>query len=77
MTTLERRRNWKLSVYGREHGCPHVHVTGPAFRAVLEIATGAVLAGALPAPVLGEARQWLKAHQAVVMMQWQAHNPNL
>jgi len=77
MTTLERRRNWKLSIYGREHGSPHVHVNGPEFRAVIEIASGAVLAGALPAAVLLEARQWLKAHQADVMAQWQRHNPDL
>jgi len=55
----------------------HVHVTGPEFRAVVEIATGAVLAGALPTAILLEARQWLKAHQADVMAQWQRHNPDL
>jgi len=77
MTTLERRRKWKISVYGREHGMPHVHVTGPDFRAVVEITTGTVLVGHLPAQVLMNVRDWLAAHQTDVLAQWQAHNPDL
>jgi len=77
MTTLERRRNWKISVYGREHGVPHVHVTGPEFRAVLEIASGQVLVGQLPLAVLLEVQQWLDARREHVMAHWRIHNPNL
>jgi len=28
MVTLHRSRNWKIEVFGREHGIAHVHVTG-------------------------------------------------
>jgi len=66
MTTLERWRNWKISVYGREHGTPHIHVVSSDFRAVVEIATSEVLAGHLPPKVLLEVQQWL----------WDIHNPS-
>jgi len=77
MTTLERRRNWKISVYGREHGMPHVHVTGPNFRASIAIATGAVLSGHLPASVLREVQDWLDINRPTVLERWHAHNPTL
>jgi len=37
MTTLMRTHAWKISVYGREHGMAHVHVSGAGFRAALDI----------------------------------------
>jgi len=77
MTTLTRGSNWKLSVFGREHGLPHVHVTGAGFRAVLAIATGDLLVGRLPVEVLADARQWLAQHQDESQQQWQRLNPDL
>ena len=77
MATLERRRNWKISVYGREHGVPHIHVTGPDFRGTLEIATGDLLTGQVPAAVLSEARDWLGANRDACVTQWNAYNPTL
>lgn len=77
MTTLERRRNWKISVYGREHGAPHVHLEGPGYRATLEISSGALLTGSAPATVLTQARIWLADRRNAVMAQWKAHNPTL
>jgi len=77
MTTLERRSNWKLSVYGREHGMPHVHVTGPNFRASVAIATGTILVGQLPAKVLQEVQDWLAIHRTNVLESWRIHNPTL
>jgi hypothetical protein len=29
MTTVHRNRNWKIQVFGREHGVPHFHVWTP------------------------------------------------
>lgn len=77
MTTLERRNNWKVSVFGREHGAPHIHVTGPDFAATLEIATGTVLAGSVPPAILAEAREWLAANREVALVQWKVHNSTL
>jgi len=43
MVTLHRYRNWKIEVFGREHGIAHVHVSGPEFRATIAILTAASL----------------------------------
>jgi len=77
MTTLQRGQNWKISVYGREHGIAHVHVTGADFRAVVAIEAGDILAGKLPASVLQDVREWLRGNQAQAFEQWTAHNPDL
>jgi len=74
MTTMERHRNWKISVYGREHGVPHVHVTGPGFRATVVIATGDVLVGTAPSHVLADVRNWLDSHRTDAFAQWIMHN---
>jgi hypothetical protein len=77
VTTLERRRNWKISVYGREHGVPHLHVTGPDFSATMAIANGELLTGGAPAAVLAQVRAWLIANRAAAAEQWQVLNPTL
>jgi len=77
MTTLERRNNWKISVYGREHGMLHIHVNGPNFRAVVAIDNGAILSGALPLAVLREVNDWLDIRRMEVLAQWKLHNPTL
>ena len=45
MTTMHRDRNWKIQVFGREHGVPHFHVWTPNAAAVIAIETLAVLSG--------------------------------
>ena len=50
MVTLHRSRNWKIEVFGREHGVAHLHVSGPDFRATVNIETGETIAGSLPIP---------------------------
>jgi hypothetical protein len=45
MTTMHRDRNWKIQVFGREHGVPHFHVRTPNAAAVIGIDTLAVLSG--------------------------------
>ena len=75
MTTLHRSRNWKIEVFGREHGIPHVHVTGPDFRATVSIASGEIIAGRLPSPTLKEVRRWLDHNTGLVMNVWKERNP--
>jgi len=77
MTTLERGANWELSIYGREHGKQHVHVTEPNFRASLVIDNDVVLVDSLPVEVLQQAQPWLHANRADVLASWHAHNPSL
>ena len=75
MTTLRHTRNWKIEVFGREHGIPHVHVAGPEFRATVGIVSGEIIAGRLPSTTLKEVRAWLDHNQELAMNTWKERNP--
>lgn len=74
MVTLTRGPNWKIAVYGREHGVPHFHIEGPGFRCSVSIATGEVIIGSVPALVLRAATVWAKDHQTEICAIWQELN---
>lgn len=76
MTTLHRNRNWKLQIFGREHGVPHFHVWTPDGAAVIAIGTLAVLSGSVDASVLAEAREWARSHSAEIAAEWLRLNPD-
>lgn len=75
MTTMHGDRNWKIQVFGREHGVPHFHVWTPDAAAVIAIETLAVLSGAVDAKTLEEARAWADAHRAELLSEWRRLNP--
>jgi hypothetical protein len=75
MTTMHRDRNWKIQVFGREHGVAHFHVWTPNAAAVIAIETLAVLSGAADAKALEEARAWAVAHRAELLAEWRRLNP--
>jgi hypothetical protein len=75
MTTLHRARNWKLQVFGREHGVAHFHVWTPDAAAVVAIDTLAVLSGTVDTKTLEEARAWAGAHRAELSAEWRRLNP--
>ena len=75
MTTMHRDRNWKIQVFGREHGVPHFHVWTPNSAAVIAIDTLAVLSGAVDAKTLEEARAWADAHRVELFAEWRRLNP--
>ena len=75
MVTMHRGPNWKVSVYGREHGLAHFHIEGPGFRCSVEIATLEVIVGAVPSAVLRDALIWARDHQAELVAKWQELNP--
>jgi len=74
MVTMHRRANWKIAVYGAEHGMPHFHIEGPGFRCSISIAMREVIVGDAPAGVLAEARAWAAAHQTELAAKWQELN---
>jgi hypothetical protein len=74
MVTMQRGPNWKVSVYGREHGRAHFHIEGPGFRCSVAIASLEVIVGAVPAAVLREAIEWAREHQAELLATWQELN---
>lgn len=75
MTTLHRARNWKIQVFGREHGVPHFHVWTPNAAAVIAIDTLAVLSGSVDANALKEACSWATEHRAELLAEWRRLNP--
>jgi hypothetical protein len=74
MVTIYRQLNWKIAVYGREHGLPHFHIEGRGFRCSIDIETRDVIVGMAPDPVLKEARAWAKVNQALLLAKWQELN---
>jgi hypothetical protein len=75
MVTVHRSAGWKLAVYGRDHGVPHVHIEGPGFRCSVAIASQEPIIGTAPPAVLREARRWIAAHQPLLLDAWKALNP--
>jgi hypothetical protein len=74
MVTMHRGPNWKVAVYGREHGVAHFHIEGPGFRYSVGILTLEVIVGAAPASVLREAIVWARKHQTELQSKWQELN---
>lgn len=74
MTTMKRASNWKIAVYGNEHGVPHFHIEGPGYRCSVAIATLQVIIGQVPRAVLNEAANWAAGHQAELIAEWRKLN---
>lgn len=75
MVTMHRGPNWKIAVYGREHGLPHFHIEGPGFRCSVIIASLEPVIGSAPAKVLREALAWAGGNQAGLLAKWLELNP--
>ena len=74
MVTMQRGPNWRISVYGREHGVAHFHVEGPGFRCSVRIDTLEVIVGSAPTAVLREATALAGSNQAELRAKWQELN---
>ena len=74
MVTMQRGPNWRISVYGREHGVPHFHIEGPGFRCSVSIATFEVIVGHAPTTVLLAAKDWAAGNQNELLAKWQELN---
>ncbi len=74
MVTLTRGPNWKIAVYGREHGVPHFHIEGPGFRASVGIGSLVLIVGTVPPKVFTEAVEWAAENQSLLAAKWQELN---
>ncbi len=74
MVTLTRGANWKIAVYGREHGIPHFHIEGPGYRCSVAIMSLELIIGTAPASVIAQAKQWASENHAKLMAIWQELN---
>jgi hypothetical protein len=71
---MYRQANWRIAVYERDHGVPHFHVEGPAFRCSVAIGTRRLIVGDAPAAVLAAALAWAEANEAALVVKWQELN---
>jgi hypothetical protein len=74
MVTMYRGANWKIAVYGRDHGVPHFHIEGPDFRCSVAIASLDLIIGFAPQSVMQEAKGWAEQNQDTLMRKWQELN---
>jgi Domain of unknown function (DUF4160) len=74
MTRLHHNRNWKIEVFGREHGIPHFHLRWPDGRASIDIETLEVIIGNPPTVILAEARMWAMDNRERIWAEWHELN---
>jgi hypothetical protein len=72
--TRPHNRNWKIEVFGREHGIPHFHMRLPDGRASISIETFEIIIGNPPALVLAEAIAWARENRELILIEWQKLN---
>lgn len=57
-------------MYFADHGPPHIHVEYQGQEALIDIGTGALLAGQLPIRALALVRQWRVDHATELAQNW-------
>jgi uncharacterized protein DUF4160 len=61
-------------MYIRDHGVPHIHAWHGDDKAVVEVATGAVLAGSLKSRQASLIREWTDLHRVELLEAWRRAN---
>jgi hypothetical protein len=59
-----------IYIYYRDHAPPHFHAIYGEHEAAFQIATGTVLAGQLPRRARALVGDWLAAHRAELLQDW-------
>jgi len=59
-----------ISIFHREHGRPHFHAVYGELKAVIDIESGAVIAGKLPKRALAMVAEWHAEHKAELNENW-------
>src|SRR5688572_30622418 len=59
-----------VRMYFADHGPPHIHVEYQGQEALIDIASGQVLAGSLPNRALALVRQWRVDHATELAQNW-------
>jgi Domain of unknown function (DUF4160) len=74
MPTIKDFGGYKITIYFEDHNPPHVHVIGPDFRALVDIANAEVIAGAIPPRHRREALSWIAANSTNLKAKWDELN---
>lgn len=64
----------KMYFLGKEHNPPHVHVLYGEYMGAIDIRTGEMLEGDLPAKALALAAEWVTTHSAELLEMWNTQN---
>lgn len=59
-----------IYLYYKDHAPPHFHAIYGEDEAVIEIATGKILAGAIPKRAAKLVQEWAADHQAELQVDW-------
>ena len=57
-------------MYFGDHPPPHVHLTGPGFKALIEVKSLKII-GHADTKTLAEAKIWIAANREIIMKFWQ------
>ena len=76
MTVIQRIKTAKIKILGREHFPIHCHVETIELKAVVDLNTFEITAGDIPVALKKEILDWIKANRAMLIEQWNLHNPN-
>jgi len=70
MPTLRDFGNFQIRIYFKDHNPPHVHLVSPEETALVRIADGVVIRGAIDASMLARARTWVAEHKSELLAKW-------
>ena len=70
-----RRQGIEISIYFGDHNPPHVHIYDAGHRAKIDIATGEIIEGRLPAGGFRKVRAWLDRNRQLAMTKWNEYCP--
>lgn len=73
MGKIYTENGWLIRVQGNEHPPVHVHVLHPNGKALITL-DGDVKNSGVPAKVIKQAIDWIKANQTVIESEWQRMN---
>lgn len=70
MPTLFTFDRYKIRIYFREHGIPHVHLISADCAAVIAIDDGDLIEGDAPPDALETARTWIATNRDMLLAMW-------
>ncbi|MDD3823622.1 MAG: DUF4160 domain-containing protein [Sphaerochaetaceae bacterium] len=64
----------KMYLIGKEHGVAHIHAIYGEYTGVIDVRSGAMLEGDLPAKALAMVQEWTGANRNALLEMWETQN---